>query len=108
MDLGVIEYNRPLYHTEKNLFPIGFKSLREHNSQIRLGERTLYTCEILDGGSKPLFKVTPGDDEENALTRESSTGCWVSIYPKRLTTLFFNRLIFAKRLMNFKAIREVQ
>jgi len=40
IDLGVIESERPQYHTEKNLFPIGFKSLREHNSQIRLGERT--------------------------------------------------------------------
>jgi hypothetical protein len=28
-NLGTIDFQRPLYHTEKNLFPIGFKSLRE-------------------------------------------------------------------------------
>ena len=32
LDLGEVEYERPNYHSEKNLFPIGFKSLREHNS----------------------------------------------------------------------------
>jgi hypothetical protein len=26
LDLGVIEYERQMYHTEKNLFSIGFKS----------------------------------------------------------------------------------
>jgi hypothetical protein len=79
LDFGVIEYERQLYHTEKNLFPIGFRSVREHNSQIRLGERCRYICEILDGGQKPQFKVTPLDDEENPILRDSSTGCWVRI-----------------------------
>lgn len=53
LDLGVVEYERPQYHSEKNLFPIGFKSMREHNSQRRLGERCQYICEITDGGLKP-------------------------------------------------------
>jgi hypothetical protein len=79
LDLGAIECERPLYHTEKNLFPIGYKSLREHNSQLTLGHRCLYTCEILDGGAKPQFRVTPGDDPENPIVRDSSTGCWVSL-----------------------------
>ena len=29
LNLGKIDFQRPNYHTEKNLFPIGFKSLRE-------------------------------------------------------------------------------
>lgn len=77
-ELGIIEYERPLYHTEKNLFPIGYKSLREHNSQLTLGQRCIYSCEILDGGPKPQFRVTPGDDPKNPIVRDSSTGCWVS------------------------------
>lgn len=28
-NLGKIDFIRPNYHTEKNLFPIGFKSIRE-------------------------------------------------------------------------------
>ena len=79
LDLGYIDHERPLFHTEKNLFPIGFKSLREHNSQTRLGERCQYICEILDGGTKPQYKVTPIDDPENAIIRDSSTGCWIDI-----------------------------
>lgn len=31
-NLGVIEHRRPLFHNDKNFFPIGFRSLREHNS----------------------------------------------------------------------------
>ena len=77
LNLGRIEHERPAYHTEKNLFPIGFKAMREHGSMNSLGERALYTCEILDGGSKPLYKLTPHEDEDNPIIKESSTGCWV-------------------------------
>ena len=31
-NLGVIEHRRPLFHNDKNFFPIGFRSIREHNS----------------------------------------------------------------------------
>jgi len=77
LNLGRIEADRPNYHTEKNLFPIGFKSLREHSSMYKLGERIFYTCEILDGGNKPLFRLTPGNDKDNVIIKESCTGCWV-------------------------------
>lgn len=60
--LGKIDYVRPNYHTEKNLFPIGFKSIREQNSMMNQGGRCHYVCEILDGGHKPLYRVTPMDD----------------------------------------------
>ena len=102
-DLGIIEYERPLYHTEKNFFPIGYKSLREHNSQLTLGHRCQYTCEILDGGPKPQFRVTPGDDPKNPIVRDSSTGCWVSEY-----CLNNYRLTSAKGLMSSKGTNAVQ
>lgn len=78
LNLGKICLDKPAYHSEKNLFPIGFKSVREHSSMRRLGERALYTCEILDGGAKPLYKITPHEDPENPIIKESSTGCWVN------------------------------
>jgi len=78
LNLGRVDSSRPNYHTEKNLFPIGFKSVREHSSMFKLGERTLYTCEILDGGHKPLFKLIAENDVENPIIKESCTGCWVS------------------------------
>lgn len=79
LNLGRIEWEKPAYHTEKNLFPIGYAAVREHASMTKLGERALYTCEILDGGTKPLYKLTPHEDEENPIIKESSTGCWVII-----------------------------
>lgn len=39
-------------------------------------------CEILDGGSKPLYKVTPMDDSQNPIVKDSSTGCWIDICKK--------------------------
>lgn len=56
---------------------------------ITQGARCNYTCEILDGGSKPLYRVTPSDDPDNAITRDSSTGCWIDIC-KRITQLQFS------------------
>jgi len=78
LNFGKIEYERSAYHTEKNLFPIGFMSIREHCSMFNIGERALYTCEIVDGGQKPLFKLTPHEDMQNPIIKESCTGCWVS------------------------------
>jgi len=58
LNLGVIEWERPAYHSEKNIFPIGFKSVRKNTSMVNLGKQDEYICEILDGGQKPMFKVT--------------------------------------------------
>ena len=77
LNFGRIEYEKSAYHTEKNLFPIGFSSVREHCSMFNIGERSLYTCEILDGGQKPLFKLTSHEDMDNPIIKESCTGCWV-------------------------------
>ncbi len=58
LNLGVVEWERPAYHSEKNIFPIGFKSLRKGTSMVTLHKQDEYICEVLDGGQKPLFKVT--------------------------------------------------
>ena len=39
LNLGVIEWERPNYHSEKNFFPIGFKSLREYTSMYKINSR---------------------------------------------------------------------
>ena len=88
--LGTLDWNKPLYHTEKNLFPIGFKSMREHLSLVNPGERCQYMCEILDGGSKPLYKVTSMDEPNNPIMKDSSTGCWIDIC-KKLNDISGNR-----------------
>lgn len=93
--LGTIDYERPAYHSERNLFPIGFASEREHQSMNIQGQREIYTCEIKDGGAKPQYIVTCGNDVANSITRDSSTGCWVSSKISMNDGAF--RLLFAIR-----------
>lgn len=94
LNLGKINCEKSFYHSEKNLFPVGFKSIREHSSIMKLGERALYTCEILDGGLKPIYKITPHEDPENPIIKDSSTGCWVKktffIYIFKLNKIKYN------------------
>ena len=83
LNLGEIDLNRPNYQSGRNIFPIGFKSIREHSSIFHAKERIEYLCEILDGGAKPLFRVTPMQErvpmDEHAIIRDSCTGCWIVI-----------------------------
>ncbi len=38
LNLGIIEWERPAYHSEKNIFPIGFKAVRKNTSMVHLGK----------------------------------------------------------------------
>ena len=60
--------------------------MREATSCFDVSKREKYTCEILDGGQKPLFKVTPISDQNNPLFSNSSSGVWIEIY-KRVNDL---------------------
>lgn len=82
----MIDWERSAYHTSKNFFPIGFKSLREYTSINKIGERAQYICEILDGGNNPIFKVTCSEEPNNPLIKESSSGAWIEIC-KRINEL---------------------
>lgn len=53
---GITLYNlgkiidRPAYHTETCIYPVGFKISRVYNGQN-------YICRILDNGQLPLFEI---------------------------------------------------
>lgn len=68
--LGVIKPG-PFYHSEHNLFPVGYKSLRVYASIFNKGEKAEYTCEIIDGGDKPLYRVTSSEDPDHPIVRVS-------------------------------------
>eukprot|EP01016_Furgasonia_blochmanni_P047724 TRINITY_DN7041_c0_g1_i5.p1 TRINITY_DN7041_c0_g1~~TRINITY_DN7041_c0_g1_i5.p1 ORF type:complete len:195 (+),score=62.95 TRINITY_DN7041_c0_g1_i5:68-586(+) len=78
MNFGRINTN-PNYHSEHNLFPVGFKSVRVYASMFTRGVKAEYSCEIIDGGEKPIYKVTSNEDQENPIIKDSSTGCWVHV-----------------------------
>jgi len=79
IDLGRVVYDREAFHSDKYIWPVGFKSVRIFQSAIDPEERALYTCEILDGGDKPLFRVTPSDDPENYVEAASASSAWKTI-----------------------------
>jgi hypothetical protein len=58
---GVISTN-PNYHSEHNLFPVGYVSIRTHASMFKKGVRCKYRCEILEGDGKPVYKVISEED----------------------------------------------
>ena len=86
LNLGVVEYERANFHSHRNIFPIGFKSVRESTSMINPDKRCDYICEILDGGSGPLYKVTCEDDMDNPIIKDASSGAWIEIC-KRINEL---------------------
>ena len=86
LNLGVVEWERQNYHSEKNLFPIGFKSLRKNTSMVHPNKQDEYICEILDGGQKPMFKVTCSSEPNKPIMSMSSSGVWIDIC-KRINEL---------------------
>ena len=49
---------------------------------IYKNQKARYTCEIMDGGLKPIYKVTCSDVPDSPIIKDSSTGCWVYICKK--------------------------
>lgn len=53
--LGDVVADRPAYHTEDYIFPVGYCSTRVYASLKDARMKSLYTCKILDGGMKPRW-----------------------------------------------------
>jgi hypothetical protein len=76
--LGTVVHDRSLFHNEKYIWPVGFRSVRELPSLLDPGrvKVTKYTSEIVDGGKQPLFRVTPADAPGEAVVHTAPSGCW--------------------------------
>ena len=79
--LGQIKLS-PYYHSEHNLFPVGFITVRTYASMFHKNSKCEYRCEILEGEEKPIYKVICSEDPNNPIIRDSSTGCWIYICKK--------------------------
>ncbi|KAI9345562.1 F/Y-rich N-terminus-domain-containing protein [Obelidium mucronatum] len=80
LELGEIVHDRPAYHAERYIYPVGYKSKRSFLSMIDAAKQTMYLCEVLDGGDSPMFVVTPEDCPERAVSAGSLTGAWIPIF----------------------------
>jgi hypothetical protein len=80
LSLGTVVTDRPEFHTDRYVYPVGFRTSREFLSMKNPGERTLYTSEIVDeGGPKPVFQVTPSDDPSAVIRAPSSSAAWKAV-----------------------------
>ena len=86
LNLGVIDWTRPLFHTSSNIYPIGFKSIRDHQSCKVISGRAKYTCEVLCRDDKPVFRVTSSEFPEMPVEKDSASGAWM-FFAKKINDL---------------------
>lgn len=79
LSLGTIVWDRPAYHTDRYILPVGYKASRTLTSYRHPKQKTEYICEILDGGDCPLYRVTPEDDAEHPSMASSPSAAWQTI-----------------------------
>ncbi|KAI9292940.1 hypothetical protein K502DRAFT_319078 [Neoconidiobolus thromboides FSU 785] len=75
LDLGRIEYEKPGYHSNRYLYPIGFKIQRYYKSTIDPEGNSVYTLTILEGRLGPKFQLEAQDSGE-VFHSETLSGAW--------------------------------
>lgn len=73
--LGEVVSDRIAYHTEDLIYPVGYCSTRVYASLRDARTKSLYTCKILDGGSKPRFEIVSDNDIDQPLVGCSPDEC---------------------------------
>ncbi|XP_035724855.1 transforming growth factor beta regulator 1-like isoform X1 [Vespa mandarinia] len=73
--LGEVVSDRIAYHTEDLIFPVGYCSTRIYASLRDVRAKSLYTCKILDGGSRPRFEIVSDNDLDQALIGSTPDEC---------------------------------
>ncbi|XP_053219556.1 transforming growth factor beta regulator 1 [Podarcis raffonei] len=73
--LGEIVPDRPGFHTEMAIYPVGYCSTRIFASTRRPVHRCLYTCQIKDGGGGPHFEIAPEDEPGCVVAGSTPDAC---------------------------------
>ncbi|KAJ9072033.1 hypothetical protein DSO57_1031384 [Entomophthora muscae] len=79
LNLGIVDYRRPSFHTHRYVYPIGFKIQRYYKSTVHENAQACYTVQILDGAQGPRFEITADDRPGEPFTSETSSGVWSQI-----------------------------
>lgn len=74
--LGEIITNRPGFHDESAIYPVGYCSTRVFASMKCPEQKCLYTCQVKDGGVQPQFEIVPEDDPQNTIVGSSADACY--------------------------------
>jgi len=79
LSLGRVVPDRPGFHSQAYIWPVGFRSQRLYASYMNPHARVLYLNEILNGGGAPEFRITAEDDPQHPITGNSSSGVWAQV-----------------------------
>ncbi|KAG0828116.1 hypothetical protein G6F29_007809 [Rhizopus arrhizus] len=82
IDLGRIEYERPSFHNERYIFPIGYTAERTYMSMVDPSNQTVYTCKVEDSSDGPLFTLWSADAPDQCLSAKTATGVWALVIKK--------------------------
>ncbi|KAI9481121.1 MAG: F/Y-rich N-terminus-domain-containing protein [Benjaminiella poitrasii] len=82
ISLGKIDHERPGFHNERYIFPIGYTVERTYMSMVDPNNQTTYTCKVEDGQDGPLFTLTAADAPEIELAARTATGVWALVIKK--------------------------
>nr|CAD7412342.1 unnamed protein product [Timema cristinae] len=86
---GPVVSDRPDYHSEELIFPVGFCSSRMYGSLKDPEKKCVYTCKILDGGYSPSFEIVADNELEYPLVGESASDCHTLLLHKINLSLGF-------------------
>ncbi|ORY95902.1 hypothetical protein BCR43DRAFT_405489, partial [Syncephalastrum racemosum] len=76
--LGAIVTDRPAFHTDRYIYPIGYTIERSYPSMVDPETDTTMTATILDGGDAPIFSLTAADMPDAPLTGGSPSTPWTA------------------------------
>lgn len=77
------------------IFPKGYSAFIEYKDIQEPNTKSLYLCEILDTGTKPLFRITL-EKLNRIFTGKSPTACWKQILDEINETLKANNMPIVK------------
>ncbi|CAO0799603.1 unnamed protein product [Mucor circinelloides] len=77
--LGTIVTDRPNYHNERYIFPVGYSVSRTYPSMVDPKSNTVITSSIIDGGDYPRFQVVAADMPHEPIVANSATGAWTVV-----------------------------
>lgn len=79
LSLGKVDYRRPSFHTNRYIYPIGFKIQRYYKSTVHKNVQACYTLTILDADQGPKFEIFADDRPGEPFISETSSGAWSQI-----------------------------
>ncbi|KAK8837523.1 choline dehydrogenase 6 [Tritrichomonas musculus] len=74
--LGEIVYDRPNYHNENYIYPVGYQVDKEYYSIADPSKQTIYRSTVLDGGESPIFKVECLDSTRKVFEGNNPSKPW--------------------------------